>query len=70
MSQISLVNQPLHQTATSKDNPTPRFSSKSGGGYIMNTEATYSWIDATSGTNMTSISDEDDECQTIPLPWR
>ncbi len=53
-----------------RDNPTKtlKASAVNGGGYIMNTNADYSWIEISSiGTNMTQISDEDDEYQEIDM---
>ena len=47
----------------------PKISSESGGGYIMDTSASYSWIElaGTGGTNMTQISNSDDNYQKLNI---
>ncbi len=57
-----------------KERPTLELepSSESGGGYTMNTETSYSWVEISStGAIMTDISDADEEYQTIVFPtWK
>lgn len=59
------------QTTTNKQHPEEiKSASESGGGYIMNTYATYSWIEIKStGTLMASISNHDYASQLITLLW-
>ena len=48
----------------------PKRSTENGGGYIMNTDASYNWIEIASPVNnLTQISEEQDASQTISLPW-
>ena len=43
---------------------------ESGGGYIMDTDAIYAWIEINeSGNLMSTISSEDDDYEEIPISW-
>ncbi len=45
-----------------------KFSTESGGGYVMNPNAEYSWIEiSSSGINMTEISNKDDDYQVLDI---
>ncbi len=64
------VKQPLNSGLNEGNQKKPNLASENGGGYIMNTEASYSWEDISStGTLLASLSDEDSAEQTVILPW-
>ena len=55
-------------TQDQQQNLSPKTSDLNGGGYIMDTDATYSWIDITgTGTN-TTLSDTYSGSETINFP--
>ncbi|MFX1323223.1 MAG: hypothetical protein ACFFAQ_16440 [Promethearchaeota archaeon] len=64
---INMIITPLTTLETeNKDiNEELKISTESGGGYLMNTDATYSWIEIQSTGNLMTISDEDDESEGI-----
>ena len=47
-----------------------RTSTASGGGYIMDPDASYNWFEISStGTKLNGISESDNNYEIIPLPW-